>query len=94
MAGELRLVDVYSGPEFVVRYPDGFAAYVVGVTYQTHDVSGQLTVDGAETVALEWFDAERLTPHINPYNREPLRRAGLGGTDLGTNLTAAERVPG
>lgn len=31
-AGDLALVDVYSGSEFVVRYPDGYAVYVVGAT--------------------------------------------------------------
>jgi len=51
-AGELRLVDVYSGPQFVVRYPDGFAAYVVGATYATDDFDGEPVADGEETLEL------------------------------------------
>ena len=34
-AGDLTQIDVFSGPEFVVRYPDGYAAYVVGATFET-----------------------------------------------------------
>ncbi|MGI8646108.1 MAG: NUDIX domain-containing protein [Nocardioides sp.] len=78
VAGTLRLVDVYSGPEFVVRYPDGFTAYVVGATYETRDVAGDLVVDGDETVALAWFDTGDLPAEINEYNRALLARAGVG----------------
>ncbi len=38
-AGDLALVDVYSGSEFVVRYPDGYAVYVVGATFETSDIA-------------------------------------------------------
>jgi 8-oxo-dGTP pyrophosphatase MutT (NUDIX family) len=77
-AGVLTLVDVYSGPEFVVRYPDGYAAYVVGATFQTTHFSGTLRLDaGGESAALEWFAATELPDAINPYNRLLLRRTGL-----------------
>lgn len=79
VAGPLTLVDVYSGPEFVVRYPDGFAAYVVGATYRTEQTSGRLVADGVETAALAWFATDRLPSAVNPYNATLLRRAGLGG---------------
>lgn len=78
MAGRLRLVDIYSGPEFVVRYPGGDAAYVVGATFETSETSGQLRVDDAgETAALSWFDVEQLPSQVNSFNRLLLRRAGL-----------------
>ena len=76
-AGALTLVDVYSGPGFVVRYPDGFAAYVVGATYTTDDPEGDLVVDGDETRALGWFDVGHLPDPINAYNRALLERAGI-----------------
>lgn len=77
-AGDLTLVDVYSGPEFVVRYPDGYAAYVVGATFETSDVAGTLRVDaGGESADLRWFAATELPTEINPYNRLLLRRARL-----------------
>ncbi|WP_338087742.1 NUDIX domain-containing protein [Nocardioides lijunqiniae] len=77
VAGELVLVDVYSGPEFVVSYPDGFSAYVVGATYEATETTGTLTVDGGETLALEWFDRDDVTVPVNPFNQHLLRRVGL-----------------
>lgn len=77
-AGTLTRIDVFSGPDFVVRYPDGYAAYVVGATFETTDVAGTLSTDDAgETAALAWYPAEDLPADINPYNRLVLRRAGL-----------------
>jgi 8-oxo-dGTP pyrophosphatase MutT (NUDIX family) len=77
-AGDLRQIDAFSGPEFVVRYPDGYAAYVEGATFETSDVAGTLRTDDAgETAALEWWPEEDLPTEINPYNRLILRRAGL-----------------
>lgn len=77
-AGELTRIDVFSGPEFVVRYPDGYAAYVVGATFETSDVTGNLEVDDAgETAALGWWPEDGLPSEVNPYNRLILRRTGL-----------------
>ncbi len=76
-AGTLKLCDVYSGPEFVVSYPDGFSAFVVGATYETRDVSGSLAADGIETIALGWFDEDDTTVPLNRYNQRLLARIGL-----------------
>ena len=71
-------IDVYSGPEFVVRYPDGYTAYVVGATFETTDFTGTLSMDDAgETAALAWYSVEQLPNEINAYNRLLLRRVGL-----------------
>jgi 8-oxo-dGTP pyrophosphatase MutT (NUDIX family) len=78
VAGELTRIDVYSGPEFVVHYPDGYSAYVVGATFETSDSTGELATDTAgESAALKWFPPTELPGAINPYNRLLLRRAGL-----------------
>jgi 8-oxo-dGTP pyrophosphatase MutT (NUDIX family) len=77
-AGDMTRLDVYSGPEFVVSYPDGYTAYVVGATFETTDIAGSLTTDDAgETVGLAWFPVERLPAEINSYNRLLLRRVGF-----------------
>ncbi len=77
VAGELRLLDVYSGPDFVVRYPDGNAAYVVGATYETAGATGDPTPDGDETAALAWFATDALPSQVNTFNRLVLGRVGL-----------------
>ena len=76
-AGPLVLLDVYSGPEFVVSYPDGFSAYVVGATYEATETAGALTTDGIETLALRWFDVDDRAVPVNRYNRQLLERVGL-----------------
>lgn len=77
VADGLRLVDVYSGPEFVVSYPDGFTAYIVGATFETDGYTGALSEDGIETIGLRWCDEGDHTVTINDYNRRLLARAGL-----------------
>jgi 8-oxo-dGTP pyrophosphatase MutT (NUDIX family) len=76
-AGTLTLRDVYSGPEFVVSYPDGFSAFVVGATYETWEVTGSAAADGTEGVALKWFNEDDTTVLVNPYNQRLLARIGL-----------------
>lgn len=77
-AGDMTRIDVYSGPEFMVSFPDGYAAYVVGATFETSDVAGTLTKDDAgETAALAWYPVDELPGEINSYNRLILRRMGL-----------------
>ena len=72
-AGDMTRIDVY-----MVSYPDGYAAYVVGATFETSDVAGTLTKDDAgETAALAWYPASELPGEINSYNRLLLRRVGL-----------------
>lgn len=78
--GRLELVDVYSGSQFQVSYPDGFRAYVVGATYITVEFEGVLRIDGVETTELAWFDEHSLPSHMNTINQNILRRVGLEGT--------------
>ena len=84
VAGALSLLDVYSGPEFVVSYPDGFSAYVVGATYEATEITGTLRVDGVETLALRWFDPDDGSVVMNRFNQHLFRRVGLKlGTTAG-----------
>lgn len=77
-AGRLTQIDVYSGPQFVVHYPDGYSAFVVGATFETQEFSGVLRIDDAgETADLAWFAADALPKNVNSYNRLVLERAGI-----------------
>lgn len=66
-APSLRQVDVYSGPEFQLTYPNGDRAYVVGVTFKAETVDGAPTVDGVEGLELAWFRPDRF-PVFSGYN--------------------------
>lgn len=74
VAGALELLDVYSGPGFFLRYPNGDEAYVVGATFRTRAVSGVPKVDGRESVELRYFALDAIPSTMNGYNRRVLER--------------------
>src|SRR5690349_11957735 len=63
----LRQLDVYSGSEFRLTYPNGDQAYVVGVTFLAGRVGGAAVADGEEGLELGWFRPERF-PALSGYN--------------------------
>jgi 8-oxo-dGTP pyrophosphatase MutT (NUDIX family) len=63
----LHQLDVYSGPEFQLTYPNGDRAYVVGVTFLAGRVAGTAVADGEEGFELGWFSPEHL-PVLSGYN--------------------------
>ena len=73
-AESLRQLDVYSGPEFQLTYPNGDRAYVVGVTFLAGRVNGTATADGEEGLELAWFPPEHL-PVLSGYNGRLVARA-------------------
>lgn len=75
IAGDLRLLDVYSGGEFFLRYPNGDEAYVVGATFLAGVIEGQVAEpDGREGVQLRYFALSALPSAMSPYNRRVLDR--------------------
>lgn len=73
-AGDLTLVDVHSGPEWFLEYPNGDQAYIVGATFQTTTVDGDLRPDGTECDDARYFPTTALPTEINAYNRRLLAR--------------------
>ncbi|MGH3489143.1 MAG: NUDIX hydrolase [Actinopolymorphaceae bacterium] len=73
-AGDLELLDVYSGAEFFLTYANGDQAYVVGATFLAHSVSGESTPDGREGTELRYFSMAALPVTLNDYNRRLLER--------------------
>jgi 8-oxo-dGTP pyrophosphatase MutT (NUDIX family) len=73
-AGDLELLDVYSGAEFFLTYANGDQAYVVGATFLAHSVSGESTPDGREGTELRYFSMAALPETLNDYNRRLLER--------------------
>ena len=74
VATELALLDVFSGPEFYLRYPGGDEAYVVGAVFLARHWTGELRSDSEETRALAFFDLRHLPVNVNDFNRQLLRR--------------------
>ena len=75
VAGELRLLDVYSGAEFFLRYPNGDEAFVVGATYSAGMLDGQVAQpDGYEVSEVAYFALSELPSAMSPFNRTLLQR--------------------
>jgi 8-oxo-dGTP pyrophosphatase MutT (NUDIX family) len=70
----LRLVGVYSAPEHhqIVTYPDGSVIHYVSAAFECRVIGGALTCC-AESLALEWFDPERLPADLLPMSRIRIR---------------------
>lgn len=65
--GSLHQLDVYSGPEFRLTYPNRDQVFVVGVTFLAGDVTGAAVADGQEGSELGWFSPDQL-PDLSGYN--------------------------
>ena len=72
----VRLIGVYSAPENhqIVTYPDGNVIHYVSTTFECRIVGGTLAC-GDESLALEWFDPERLPDDLLPMSRIRIRDA-------------------
>lgn len=57
---ELRLINVYSGPNHFVVAKNGDEYYVVTTAYYSDVYSGELTVDHEESLSFKFFSPERL----------------------------------
>ncbi len=75
VADELNLLDVYSGPDFFIHYPNGDQAYVVGATFLANVVDPHSAMpDGHEGSELGYFTLSELPQDVNPYNRMLIHR--------------------
>ncbi|GIO25863.1 NUDIX hydrolase [Ornithinibacillus bavariensis] len=63
IAGELHLINVYSGKDHFIKAENGDEFYVVTVAYYTNEYSGILKVDQTESINFEFF-----YPHDFPEN--------------------------
>ena len=71
---DLTLLDVFSGPEFYVHYPNGDEAYVVGAVFLAQGCKGDLRTDSEETTALAYFCPHHLPEEVNGFNQHLLRQ--------------------
>lgn len=72
--GTLTLVDVYSGPEFFARYPNGDEVFFVMAIYETREAHGTIVPDGSETRALAYFALDDLPPRMLDVAKSVLDR--------------------
>jgi 8-oxo-dGTP pyrophosphatase MutT (NUDIX family) len=75
--GELDVLEVYSGPDFFHRYPNGDEVYHVGVAFRAREMRGRLRPAAQEVDELRFFPLDALPSQLKPSARQHLQRAGL-----------------
>lgn len=75
-AGELKLLDVFSGADFYYRYPHGDEVHNVVAAFVCRQYEGTVRTDGDEVAALTFFDRDRIPADLSPPDA-PIIRAFL-----------------
>ncbi|MEP7286107.1 MAG: NUDIX domain-containing protein [Chloroflexota bacterium] len=63
-----RIVGVYSGPDYRIRYPNGDEAMIVSITFACRPVSGDPRVNDDESLEIRYFAPDAL-PEMEPRMR-------------------------
>ena len=75
-----RLIGVYGGPSFVVRYPNGDETQYISAMFACEVQSGELRADGDEVHTLQyWSLDEALRLPLSPWLVDMLPRLYDGG---------------
>lgn len=77
-----RLIAVYGGSDFVVRYPNGDETQYISTIFECAVVSGTLRADGEETTeARFWTHAEAVRLPLAPWLAKVLPRLFDGASE-------------
>lgn len=72
-----RIIGVYSGPEFLVTYPNGDQAMILSITFSCRIVSGEPCVNDDESLEVRYFAPDAL-PAMNNRNMARIQQALRG----------------
>lgn len=78
--GKLKLLGVFSGPDYYLKVANGDELYSVTAVYVTREVTGIMCTDEVETKSLQYFSLKQLPEgltdgyrsYIQPYIEELL----------------------
>ncbi|MGJ4947374.1 NUDIX domain-containing protein [Bradyrhizobium sp. HKCCYLS20291] len=71
-----RLLGVFGGPEFLIRYPNGDLTYYTVIAFEADVIGGVLAADGHEIAALRFVDrTEWEQLDVSPSSRIISRQA-------------------
>jgi 8-oxo-dGTP pyrophosphatase MutT (NUDIX family) len=77
-----RIVGVFGGPEFLIRYPNGDVTYYTTVAFEASIIGGSLQADRVEISHLRYFtqaecDALALSPSSRVISRQAFTKKQL-----------------
>lgn len=61
---ELKLLNVFSGPQYYFTLPNKDQIYVITALFHARVISGNLLADGIESLALDYFDLDNLPENM------------------------------
>ena len=64
--GDLKLFDVFSGPELYYRYPNGDEVHNVSVVYLAEEVRGEIRLNPTEHSEYRFFELEAPPADVSP----------------------------
>ena len=75
IANEMKLLNIFSGPELYNKYPNGDVVYNVATIYACRDYGGTLNLDPYETEEVRFFKLNELPGDavVNPPDRVVFR---------------------
>ncbi|PLT31534.1 NUDIX hydrolase [Peribacillus deserti] len=69
---DLKLINVYSGPESYIKAENGDEFYAVTIAYYTYNTEGTLMADTAESISFDYFYPDELPDTIVKSHRKVL----------------------
>ncbi|MFD1412440.1 NUDIX hydrolase [Oceanobacillus jeddahense] len=64
--GDLELLNVFSGPDYYLKVPNGDELYSVTAVYLTRDIQGEINMDKNESIDLRYFNLDGLPDDLTP----------------------------
>ena len=86
-AKAFQFLDVFSGPDYYFRYPNGDELYSVIHLYRAIDVSGQVEMRDGESIDLQFFNKETLPENIEKRAKAIIEHVGNKLWELGSSFT-------
>ncbi|KKI91192.1 DNA mismatch repair protein MutT [Bacillus sp. SA1-12] len=75
LIGDLKLLGVFSGPDYYFKISNGDELYSVTAVFVTNDIEGEIKIDREESIDIQFFSLNKLPKglteeyrsYINPY---------------------------
>lgn len=71
---ELVFLDVFSGKDSHIIYPNGDEVYDITAIYKVTKYHGMLKINDNESKKLEWFPIDNLPKNLSPYTEKCINK--------------------
>ena len=69
VVGELELMGIFSGEDFFLKVANGDELYSVTAVYATRDITGEIEIDGVESLDVQYFPLKELPENLASGSR-------------------------